>query len=477
MLGTLAEGRLLLEEVHRFENEPVKMLSTLYWDFPRLFREVLHGIRKGAKAAGGRLDGIGVDSWGVDFGLLDAAGDLLSLPVHYRDRRTEGMMEEVFERLPRETIFAETGIQFLPLNTLYQIAALSKRNPEALAHARKLLLIADLVSYLLTGRAASERTLASTTQLWNPVARCWSTAITGAVGIPRRVLPEVIEPGTVVGPLRSDLSAACGVREPPPVIATASHDTAAAIAAVPALDDVPWAYLSSGTWSLLGIELDAPEISPGAMAKNFTNEGGACGKTTFLRNIAGLWLMRECRRVWTDDGEPPGYEELTRLAREAGPAAACILPNHHSFFAPADMPAAIRSFCTRTAQPPPESRGAILRCALESLALAYREVADQAAELSGRPIARLHVVGGGTRNELLNQLTADALGIPVVAGPVEATAMGNILVQALAAGEIASLAELRSIAHRSAATRAYAPRHSAEWETKYRSYRDLAARA
>jgi rhamnulokinase len=477
MLGRLESKRLLLEEVARFPNEPVKMLGTLYWDLPRLYREIQNGIALGGKKAGGKVDGIGVDSWGVDFGLLDRSGGLLQNPVHYRDPRTEGVMEEVFRRIPREKIFAETGNQFLALNTLYQLASLKKRSPDLLQAAGKLLLMADLVHYLLTGRVAAELTLASTSQMWNPERQDWSAPILEALGLPRDIFPPVVEPGTPLGKLR-DEKAGAGFREAPAVIAPASHDTASAIAAVPATGsrtagDGQWAYLSSGTWSLLGVELDRPQITKEALERNFTNEGGAAGTTRFLRNINGLWLVQECRGRWAREGEDLDYGKLAALAEEAGSSKSFILPGNPLFFAPEDMPAAIREFCRRTGQAVPGTKGEIVRAALESLALTYRWVAEQATALAGKKIERLHVVGGGSQNLLLNQLTANAMQVPLFAGPVEATAMGNILVQAQATGDVGSIEELREIVRSSTPVLEFTPLGAPEWEEKYSAYRAL----
>ncbi|MBI4606105.1 MAG: rhamnulokinase [Planctomycetes bacterium] len=477
MLGTLEGPRLRLEEVHRFPNEPVRLHETLTWDLPRLLREVQRGIAAGAARAGGALDGIAVDSWGVDFGLLDRSGGVLQNPVHYRDGRTRGVMEEVFRSIPRERIFDETGIQFLSLNTLYQVAALRRRTPEVLEAAGKLLLMADLVAYLLCGRAAAELTLASTSQMWSPVRREWSRPIIEAIGAPRSIFPEVVGPGTALAPLRPEVAREAGLASPPPVIATAAHDTASAVAAVPASGPGAWGYLSSGTWSLLGVELPAPRIAPEVLARNFTNEGGVAGTTRFLKNLSGLWLVQECRRRWARDGEDLDYGALTVLAEQAGAARAFVLPGHPDFFAPADMPEAIRAFCRRTGQPVPAAKGEVVRCALESLALAYREAAEAAREVLGHGIDRLHLVGGGSQNRLLDQLAADALGVPVLAGPAEATALGNILVQAMAVGEIGSLEELRAVVRASVRIEEYAPRERAAWDDRYAQYRRLAGRA
>lgn len=476
VLGTLRNETLELEEVHRFANEPVTLRDTLYWDLPRLFHEVLQGIRAAAQRAGGQLDGLAVDSWGVDFCLLDRAGTPLGLPVHYRDRRTEGALDAFLQVLPKEEIFAETGLQFLELNTLYQLFALKKRSPELLEAADKFLLTADLFHYLLTGRAVAEATLASTTQMWNPGQRRWSKRIVDAVGIRADLLPEIVEPGTVLCPLLDELTRSCGLRTAPPVIAAASHDTACAVAAAPADERSSWAYLSSGSWSLLGIERDGPDLSPGALAGDFTNEAGANGTITFLRNINGLWLLEECRRRWREEGRAVDHETLLGEAQRAGPAKAFILPNHADFFAPSDAPAAILDFCRTSGQEVPTTPGEVTRTILESLALTYGNAAALAAQLSGRPLERLHVVGGGSRNTLLNQLTANALGIPAVSGPVEATATGNVLLQALATGAVGSISELRAIVRRSTPLTEQAPTDRDEWLARSEAYRALEAR-
>lgn len=470
MLGALRDGRVEVEEVHRFRNDPVRIHGTLYWNFTGLLQEVQAGIGLAARRAGGRLDGIGVDTWGVDFGLLDRAGGLLAPPVHYRDRRTEGMMDYVFSKIPRKDVFEETGIQFMVLNTLYQVAAIRKRTPEALDAAGKLLLAADLVHYFLSGCAVAELTLATTSQMWNPRRRAWSERIIDALGIPRRIFPEIVPPGTELAPLEEDLARELGLEGRPPVIASASHDTASAIAAVPANPRTSWAYLSSGTWSLLGAELPEPTITPAALERNFTNEGGVAGTTRFLKNINGLWLVQECRRRWARDGGDLDYGELTRLASEAAPFGAFVLADDPRLLAPDDMPAAIRECARETGQPPPETKGQVVRCALESLALAYREVLESLEALTGRRFEVLHIVGGGSRNQLLNQLAADATGIPVLAGPVEATATGNILVQAMATGALRDLGELRDVVRRSVSPEEYTPRDRDRWDARYAEY-------
>ena len=474
MLGTLDRGVVRLEELHRFLNEPVQMLDTLYWDFPRLWFEIRRGLAIAAARTGGEVSGIAVDSWGVDYGLLDPSGELIGSPVHYRDARTDGILDEVLEHHSREEIFKTTGLQFLALNTLFQLAAQRKKSPHVLDAADRFLLIADLVGYLLTGRAVSERTLASTSQLLSATTGGWSDDMARAAGISPRLFPELVDAGTPIAPLRADIAEQAGFRAPPSVIACGAHDTASAVAAVPADEGPAWGYLSSGTWSLIGVELDAPALTADVLAHNFTNESGVGGRIRFLRNLGGLWMVQECRRGWGRDGAPsPGYDELTREALAAGDAEAFIDPDHADFFAPPDMAAAIQAFCRRTDQKVPTSRGGIVRTVLESLALAYRKTAGDAARLSGREIERLHIVGGGSRNELLNQLTANALQVPVLAGPVEATATGNVLVQAMALGAIASLEDLRTTVRASFEVREYEPESASVWDEKARRFSEL----
>ncbi|MFM7322759.1 MAG: rhamnulokinase family protein [Armatimonadota bacterium] len=440
--GTLGDdGRLRIDEVHRFPNGPIRIGDTLHWDFPRLVAETRAAIARADE--GGPLQGIGVDTWGVDFGLIGPSGELVGLPVHYRDARTNGWIERLYAKVPQAEVFAATGIQTMSLNTLFQLAALQERSPGLLAAARTLLFVPDLLHWCLTGRAASEVTIASTSQVWDPVARDWARGLLERLGLPTGILPEVLPDGAEYGPLRAD-----GVGLPAtgtPVYAPAGHDTASAVAAVPAAPGDDWAYLSSGTWSLLGLEIPAPILTPAAAAANITNEGGAAGTIRFLKNIGGLWLVQECRRAWARLGDERSYEQLTRLAAEAKPMAAIIDPDHPSLLAPADMPAAIRQLCADTGQTPPEGIGATVRCCLDSLGLKYRSTLRTMEELTGRRVRTLHIVGGGSRNALLNQIAADATGCVVHAGPVEATAIGNVLLQARSAGLIRDLADLRRV--------------------------------
>jgi rhamnulokinase len=441
------DGRALrCEEVHRFPNAPVWIGKHLHWDFPGIYRDVLQGLRRASTASGGRLRSVAVQSWGVDFGLIDRRGGLLANPVHYRDPRTSGVTAKVFRSIPEDDLFALTGVQCLELNTLFQLVALRDETPELLAAADKLLGIADLVGFFLSGRPAAEVTLASTTQLLDARRRTWSEEVLDRVGLPARLLPELVEPPAVLGPLQPDIAAASGLDDGTLVVASASHDTAAAVAAVPAAPGSRWAFLSSGTWSLLGLELPAPLLGHEAFRSGFTNECGVGGTTRCLRNLTGLWLVQECRREWAKEGQELGYDELARLAEDAGPASTLIDPNAKDLFTAGDMPRRIQDACRERGRPVPQTKGEVVRCILESLARSYAESLRAAEELTGRKLDVLHVVGGGSRHKLLNELTARATCLGVRAGPTEATALGSILLQAVAMGEMKGIEELRAVA-------------------------------
>lgn len=458
VLGHLQSGILTTEEIHRFPNEPVEYGSSLHWDVPRLWLEV----RKSLGCVEQRqLAGIGVDAWGVDYALLGECGDLLQNPYHYRDRRTEGVMEEVFRLVSKEEIYRSTGIQFMPINTLYQLFAAFRRTPKIVAAAKQMLTIPDLFNYWLTGKAVCELTNATTTQLVDPFRRQWAESLMQKLGLPADLPAPIVEPGTVLGTLLP------GVVQTPsmagtPVIAPACHDTGSAVAAITAREGT--AFLSSGTWSLIGIEVDHPVLTPEALRLNFTNEGGVCGTTRLLKNVMGLWMLQGCRNFWSAQGQCSDYRELVELA-EGEPAFAHLVdPNDESFLRSTDMPGAIDSFCMRTHQPTPKSPGAYVRCVLESLALKYQLVLRSLERLCGRTIEHIRVIGGGSRNRLLNQFTAEATGRRVLAGPTEATALGNIAMQILAAGEAASLEEVRAMVDRSFPTEIFEPIESDKWE-------------
>jgi rhamnulokinase len=474
LMGRFDGENLALEEVHRFANGPVQMLDSLYWDLPRLFEDVKIALRKGA-AQVRSLDGIGVDTWGVDFGLVGRRETLLANPVHYRDARTNGMLEAAFARVPRERIYEITGLQFLPFNTVYQLLSLAESRSPLVEVAETLLLMPDLFGWLLTGRRAGERTNASTTQLLDARSGTWSDELCRELGLERAILPELIEPGSILGPLRASVAEELGLTAPVTVIAPATHDTASAVAAVPAAPALTvmqatapgaapgWCYLSSGTWSLLGVEVPRPVINAETLKYNFTNEGGVGGTTRLLKNIMGLWLVQECRRTWARAGRDLSYEELTARAQAAVPLAALVDPDDTTFLAPGDMPARLAAFCTRTGQVPPRDEGAIVRCCLDSLALKYRWAIERLEAILGTPITTIHVVGGGTKNAVLCQLTADACCRPVHAGPVEATAVGNILMQAKGRGRLGSVADLRAVVARSFPVTVHEPHHTTAW--------------
>ncbi len=471
ILGRFDGHRLELEEIHRFSNQPVRMLGTLYWDLPRLVEGIKGGLRK-VDERGDRLASIGVDTWGVDFGLVGRGDVVMGMPVHYRDTRTHGMIAKAFEKIPRQRLYELTGLQILPINTVYQLLAMRQTDSPILDQAETLLMMGDLLGFLLTGVRAGEWTNASTTQLLEARTRRWSLEICHALEIPEAILPELVEPGHVLGPLAGSVVDEVGLAGVP-VIAPATHDTASAVAAVPAVGTTRdaegrpnWCYISSGSWSLMGVETTAPVIDERTAAANFTNEGGIAGTTRLLKNIMGLWLVQECRRTWSGAGREFSYAELAARAEAAVPFRSVIDPDFGGFLAPGDMPSRIAEYCRRSDQPVPEDEGGFVRCALEALALKYRWVLDRLEEILGGPIATIHVVGGGGQNALLNQLTADACKRPVHAGPVEATAIGNLLVQSLGLGHLGSPSEIREVVARSFPVTVYEPRadHAEAWD-------------
>lgn len=474
ILGTIGDQGLALEELHRFPNIPVRLPAGLYWDTLRLWHEIQQGLAVAGRERRLDLDGIGVDTWGVDFGLLGADGALVDNPRHYRDSRNQGMLERTFAVVDREEIFALTGIQFMPLNSLYQWHAMELAGAPALSIARTLLFMPDLFGYFLTGVKKAEVTIASTSQFYNPVERRWTTGLLTRLGLDPALLPEIVPAGTLLGRLLAHVSTEAGLAPATPVYATAGHDTAAAVAAVPG-EGENWCYISSGTWSLMGIEIGRPLINARALELNFTNEIGVEGKVRLLKNIAGLWLIQECRRAWGAEGIEYSYEDLARLAGEAAPFGPLIDPD--AFPEPGRMPARIARFCSRSGQPAPESPGAICRAILESLALRYRQVLESLESLAGRRIEAIHIVGGGSRHQLLNQFVADATGRIVLAGPAEATAAGNILTQAIGARQLSGLAEARNIVKRSFALVPYEPRRGEGWDAAYERFTALQARA
>ncbi len=448
--------RFILNEVHRFPSIHVSANNTLYWDALYMWHEIQTGLRQISDAAS-----IGVDTWGVDFGLLDKAGNLLGNPVHYRDNRTEGMMEWVFDRVPRRDVFERTGIQFMPINTLYQFASLKANNSPLLEVADTLITIPNLFLYWLTGMRHAEFSFATTTQMYNPRIGDWDRETLTALDIPTHILPPIVQPGTHIGEYN-------GI----PVIAPACHDTACAVVAVPTTT-ANYAYLSSGTWSLLGLEVDTPVINDASYQANITNEGGATGNFRLLKNVMGLWLEQQCLETWRQQGTEYSFVELKRLAMEAEPFAALIDPNDPMFLAPGDMPSRIADFCQRTDQPVPEEHGQLIRVIYESLALKYRHALDGLIDLTGQQVDRLHIIGGGSQNELLCQMTADATGRTVVTGPVEATALGNAIVQYVSLGVLEDIAHARQILSRTLDTKTYVPQSN--WDEQYQRFNAILA--
>ena len=468
--GSLTDNRLQLKEIHRFNNGGFRLNEHLHWDILNLWRE----IKRGLSLADSSVRSIGLDTWGVDFGLLDAQDALIGNPYHYRDKRTDGMMEAVFEILPRDQVYAKTGIQFMQLNTLCQLFSMAKENSSALSRAERLLNMPDLFNFFLTGQKANEFTISSTTQCYNPLKKNWDFDLLTKLGIPTKIFGEIVAPGTLLGKLRPSIAQEIGYSTS--VISSAGHDTACAISAVPAVGD-DYIYLSSGTWSLMGVLLDQPIINAESLSAEMTNEGGVDGKIRFLKNIVGLWLVQECRREWAREGKEYSYADLTQMAEKATPFSALILPGESRFMAPKQMPRAIQAYCRETGQSVPESEGAIIRTVLESLALEYRWVAEQIDHLTGKHYPTIHMIGGGTKNKLLNQFTANATGRNIVAGPVEATAIGNILVQAVAMGEVSSLAEGQMIVKNSFDVESYQPKEKSAWDEAYSRYLNLKKRS
>ena len=470
IVGRLKDGFLSLEEIHRFSNGPVKIGGSLRWDVIRIFEELKTGLQK----IGERkipAESISVDSWGVDYVYFNERQPMLSLPYHYRDARTEKPYEAALKTVGEERIFEETGIQFMSINTLYQFIADVEHNGDLLAIADKFLNIADYLNYLFSGVARAEESLASTTQIYNPNRRDWSLALANDFKIPARIFPPVIPSGTSLGPLISEIAADTGL-ENVTVTATCSHDTGAAVAAVPA-EGTDWAFLSCGTWSLIGVELPSPLINDKARELNFTNEVGYGGTVRFLKNIIGLWILQESKRTWSREGADFSYAEIERLAAEAEPFRSLINPNDARFLKPGGMPQKVEAFCEETGQPNPKTPGQFARCIYESLAMLYARTLCQIGQITGRSISRLHIVGGGSKGDLLNQLTANATGVTVVAGPAEATACGNVLIQALALGHIKDLSALREVVRTSSSIREFLPGQGAEWTDAYTRFTAL----
>jgi rhamnulokinase len=458
VLAHLQSGILTTEEVHRFPNEPVEYGGSLHWDVARLWFEMRKAL---AALPQLELAGIGVDAWGVDYALLGQNGELLQNPYHYRDARTQGAMQEVFRQVAKDEIYWATGIQFMPINTLYQLLVTKKREPKLLGAAEKLLTIPDLFNYWLCGNAVCEFTNATTTQMVSPLKRAWAVDLLNRIGLPMRLLAPIVEPGTVIGRVLSGVSGNSSVANTP-VVAPATHDTGSAVAAISARNGT--AFISSGTWSLVGTELDRPVITADSLRLNFTNEGGVNGTTRLLKNVMGLWMLQCCRQSWTARGHSYDYRELMELASREPAFAQLVDPDDDSFLRPHDMPAAIDQFCAKTHQPTPQGAGSYVRTILESLAFKYRTVLHNLEQTIGQTIHQIRIIGGGSRNRLLNQFTADATGRTVLAGPVEATTLGNVAVQIVTTGEAASLEEVRAIVERYFPTEVFQPLETDKWD-------------
>ena len=456
--------KIRLEEVHRFPNGAVAVGNTLRWDVLRLWAEIQHGLTLAGKTFGRKIVSVGADTWGVDFVLLTKNDEIVGTPYHYRDARTNGLMEKTFRRIPRDEIFAQTGLQFMQFNTLYQLLAMQEKTPGLLAQADCLLLMPDFLHWCLCGSKVVEFTNGSTTQCLHPVRRNWATGLLRKLGLPTRIFPKIVRPGTVLGPLRPDVAKRTGLADVR-VVAPPTHDTASAIAGVPtsSTGTTKWAYISSGTWSLMGVETQQAAMSPRAMELHMTNEGGVDGPYRLLRNIMGLWLVQQCKRSLEAAGRTYSYPQIVGLASKAQAFRSLVDPNDPRFINPPDMPEAIRSYCRDTRQSIPSTDGELFRCAYESLALIYRTTLTELEELTNGHIDVIHIVGGGSQNALLNQFTANACQRPVLAGPVEATALGNLLVQIRADGGLKSLDDMRSALRRSTAPTRFDPQPGSEW--------------
>lgn len=466
VVGTFAGGLLDIHEVHRFANEPVRAGGSLHWDVLRLWHEIQRGMSIAAERTKD-IASIGVDTWGVDYALLTEEGSLLENPYHYRDERTDGMPEQVFARVPANEVYAATGIQFMQINTLFQVFAATRRNRRLVEMASHLLTIPDLLNYWLTNTIGCEFTNATTTQMLDPRTGTWATEMLTKLDIPVRILPQIVQPGTRLGPLREPLQQMSGLRKAV-VIAPACHDTGSAVAAVKSTGRT--AFISSGTWSLMGAEISAPIINEETRRLNFTNEGGVNGTIRLLKNITGMWLLQGCRKQWSLEGLPSDYAELVALGNPRPSLRMLIDPNDPMFLHPASMTEAIRRYCQESGQPAPERQQEFVQLILESLALSYRRVLESLQGVTGREYEEIRVVGGGARNRLLNQFTADATGRRVVAGPVEATALGNLAVQMAATGAVSSIQEAREVIDRSFPTEVFEPSNQAEWKSAYERF-------
>jgi len=466
IVGHFDGRRLNLEEVYRFENGPVEMAGNLYWNFPGQWGHVAAGLQAAGALYGANIVSVGVDTWGVDFGLLGRNDTLLGIPFCYRDPRTDGAMERAFEAVSRDEIFANTGLQFMQFNTLYQLLAMKWANSPILDNAERFLMIPDLFHWLLSGVKANEFTNSTTTQFYNSLTGDWAKPMLAQFGLPTHLFAPVTPPGTVLGKLTTNVANASGLSEAN-VVLPGTHDTASAVMAVPTSQPADWCYISLGTWALMGVETQKPIINDQVATFNFTNEGGVGGTMRLLKNISGLWLIQECRRVWNQAGRNWDWEHLNALAANAPELVSFINPDEREFLSPTDMPEAIRQYCKRTGQTAPQTEGAILRCALESIAMKFRYTLEMCESLIRNKIDTIHIVGGGTKNRQLCQAAADACGRRVVAGPIEATAIGNLMMQAVASGDVRGISQAREVIRDSFEVIEYLPHNTATWQDAY----------
>ena len=473
LIGRFNGSRLEVEDLHRFSNDPVDVAGHTYWDVLRLYWEMQQGLLKFANSGQGEIASIGIDTWGVDFGLLDSKGLLMGNPYHYRDIRTEGMFEEAFKRVSKEEIFNRTGIAFQKFNTLFQLLSMQLNQPEILDNASTMLFMPDLLTYFLTGEKMTEFTEASTSQMLDATSGKWSNELLEAMGIPNHFLTDIDYPGSPRGKIKKDIAELLGINEAP-VFAVATHDTGSAVAAVPAMSD-NYAFLSSGTWSLMGIEVDKPIINEKTLKWNYTNEGCVGGRYRLLKNIMGMWIFNECKREWDRRGEVFSYKDLDAMAEQSTAFVAFIDCDDDLFYHARNMPEKIQQFCKETGQTVPESKGEIVRCIYECMALKYRWSFERLEEIQGHSLDVLHMVGGGIKNRMLNQFTANVLKKPVICGPIEATAIGNLMVQAMALGEVKNQGEMRQLVKDSFPTEDYLPRNTDAWDDAYERYLKIQA--
>ncbi len=476
ILATFDGEKITLEEKHRFSNDPVDINGDLHWDVLRLFFEIKQGILKCVNSGDRDIDSIGIDTWGVDYGLLDKNDKLLGNPYHYRDTRTDGMYEEAFKLVPKEEIYKETGIAFNWFNTLYQLLSQKLSDDPKLKEAKTFLMMPDLFNFFLTGVKKNEYTEVSTTQLYNSNTNEWAYDLMKKLGIPTDIFADIIQPGQIVGKVKKELAEELGIDEIP-VVAVASHDTGSAVASVPVPNQDDFIYISSGTWSLMGVELKKPNVSMEALEKNFTNEGGVNNTIRFLKNIMGLWLIQESRRQWAREGEELSFDELERQANEAEPFASLIDPDYPAFQTPGNMPRRIREYCEKTGQTVPQTKGAVIRCIAQSLAFKYRATVEGMEEVTGNKYNVINIVGGGIKDKMICQFTANATKRKVSTGPVEATSIGNVVVQAMAMGAIKDLNEGRQVVKNSFDITEYTPQDSDAWDKAYQAWKEIIKKA